>query len=205
MAKTRSYQMSKGTVKLGSRVKEDTGPGAFITDSTLKDMMLEQKRAFLGGERTYGREYDNFYQDRRFQYPSGSREPTFLPASTQQKLQKVAKRIVDDAVAKGATVAPMAGLGTLTVTDARDLDEMSGFGLVDRQYSYDEQPDGPHRQFLTEEDFAVVGCTTDPRDLRGLGTVYEGLKKLSPLAIVAGVLLSALAGYGVYRFIKDRG
>ena len=56
--------------KLGSRVKEDYGPGAYITNDDMKQMMLEQGRPMIGGSRDYGREYDDYYQDRRWDYSS---------------------------------------------------------------------------------------------------------------------------------------
>jgi hypothetical protein len=107
-----SSQTVPGKVRMGSIVKKDMGPGAFFTQGTMKDMMLEQRRAFIGGQRTYGDEYDNYYQDRRWQTPSGSAEPTFVPTTTRQKLQQIAKKAIDQAVAEGAEEA-IDGLGSV--------------------------------------------------------------------------------------------
>lgn len=49
-----------------SRAIEDAGPGAYITDNALKQMMLDQGRPIIGGFRDYGREYDDYFVDRRW-------------------------------------------------------------------------------------------------------------------------------------------
>jgi hypothetical protein len=107
-----SSQTVPGRVRLGSKVKTDMGPGAFFTTGALQDSMTEQRRAFIGGQRTYGDEYDGYYQDRRFDTSSGSAEPTFVPVSTRQKLQKIAKAAIAQAVEEGAEVATD-GLGSI--------------------------------------------------------------------------------------------
>lgn len=71
----RSYKLSSD-VRLGSKVKEDYAPGAFMTADVLKNAMLEQKRAMIGGHRIYGSEYDGYYQNRRWDLPGGAKPPS---------------------------------------------------------------------------------------------------------------------------------
>lgn len=196
----RSYQMSD-KVRLGSKVKQDYAPGAMITEETLKDMMMEQRRAFVGGSRDYGREYDDYYQNRRWSVPS--KTPTFTPTSTpaqadaavKRAATTVAKKIVANARARVAQNAAAAGFG------------------------------GPVRQFLTPSDIQAapfgglgaeeelpspetVDVVTAVREMYGIALDVKPLAEFvgaHPVGAVAILMMVIGAWAGLASFIGAGG
>lgn len=194
-------------VKLGSRVGQDYGPGAFITQGTLEDMMLEQKRAMIGGTRTYGREYDNYYQDRR--WTPRSKLPTFTPTSSpkaakatvKQAATGVAKVIIGRAKKRIKDQAAAAGLGAsqqtmfLTPNDlqAAHFGGMGGFGAA---------AEAPFDLVAAVKD--IYATTTSVKPLLGfLGEHPVGSIALLMLVIGAGAAIGGFIGSGGADALKQ--
>ena len=187
--------------RLGSRVATDIGPGTFITTQTLQDTMLEQGRTFIGGEREYGREYDGYYQNRR--WANRSKTPTFSPTSpevvaeivTGNAVKKVAKKIV--ANAKDRLEAQAAGLGYnrqfLTPADIQAA-PLGGLGA---------EVQDPATVDVVTAVREIYGITTSLKPVLGIvGDHPVGFIALLLLAIGGGAALGGYIGSGIKTTTK---
>jgi hypothetical protein len=185
------------------------GPGAFITSEVLADVMTEQKAPIIGGARDYGREYDGYFQDRKWAIKS--RVPTFSPITSAEAAKtvvesaasNVAKVIVGRARANLARQAGAAGLGGanrqfLTPSDieAAPFGRMGGLGA-------DPAAEPPFDLMVAVKD--MYGTMTSVKPLLSfIGEHPVGTIALLLLVIGAGAAIGGFIGAGGVDAVKGK-
>lgn len=136
--------------KLGSRVKVDPAPGAFIDNDTLRQLMMEEGRPRIGGPRIYGSEYDNYWQNRRWQFPSRAPDPTFTPTPTPEQARRLVKKAAQN-VAKRIVARAKTRVKAEARAEGKPPSEIGA---------------APFETYLTAED---IGCPTPGAKIRSRG------------------------------------